>query len=227
MDRRLTPRVAGILISATLALITLSPTNTVSAQTSTANAPSGADLVLLQRVLSQLGIHPVINADFLQTRTSPLLTTPAITRGKLVFAREHGVIWQVQAPHPQCFIYGRTRSARLDAEGNVLSLDTQPSAITQQVTEWSNALMRGDTSGLASQFTATVNGTLNQWQVVLTPTQPQIAQAVKRLTLAGDTVVRSALLETRRGESIKWQFDKVRTADQPDAREQRLFKVVE
>lgn len=217
----------GLLMLATAVIVTLSPAAPSIAQTTAGPTASDADRVSLQRILSQVGANAVVNADFVQTRTSSLLTTPAITRGTLVFARDHGVIWQVRTPQPQGYVYGRQRSARLDGDGNVVSLDSQPSAVTRQINELADAFMHGDISGLASQFAMSVTGTANRWQVALTPTQPQIAQAVRSLTLSGDTVVRTVVLETRRGESIKWQFDKVRTTDKMDARDQRLFRAVE
>ncbi|AKC70999.1 LolA family protein [Pandoraea oxalativorans] len=227
MGRGLTRRTLGLLAAALLSTAISLPANIAMAQSATAQSTSGSELILLQCILAQVGATGVINAHFVQTRTSPLLTTPAVTQGSLVFAREHGVIWQVHTPQPQGYVYGRERNARLDAEGNVLSLDSQRSPITQQINEWTSAFMRGDTSGLASQFAITTTGTLSHWSVTLMPTQPQIAQAVSRLTLTGDTVIRRVLLETRRGESVKWDFDKVRTTDKLDAREQRIFRAVE
>jgi len=230
MGRRLTQRAASALLPVVLSLIGMSAAPAVVAIES-APVPTqdsaAADLALLKRILAQIGAYPVVHADFLQTRTSPLLSAPAITRGSLVFARERGVIWQVRSPQPQGYVYGRQRSARLDADGTVLSLDTQPSALTQQINEWTSAFMHGDTSGLASQFSVAVTGTVNRWQIVLTPSQPQVAQAMRRLTLNGDTVVRGVALETRRGESVRWQFEKVRTGDALDANEQRLLRTVE
>ncbi len=192
-----------------------------------AREASASGLALLQGIVSQVGAHSVVHADFVQTRTSALLSTPQVTRGSLVSVRERGIVWQVRSPQPQTHVYGRQRSARFDAEGVLLSLDAQPSAVTAQINEWANAFMRGDTSGLASQFEIVVTGSLNRWQIALTPSQPQVAQVMRRITLAGDTVVRTATLETRRGESVRWQFDKVRTADPLDANEQRLLRAVE
>lgn len=228
MGRQLIRRVAGALLRVTLIGVALSPISAVTAAESVPAQESAAtDLALLKRILAQIGAYPVVHADFVQTRTSALLATPALTRGALVFVRERGVVWLVRSPEPHGYVYGRQRSARLDADGNLLSLDTQPSAVTQQINEWTNAFMIGDTSGLASQFAVSVTGTVNRWQIVLTPSQPQIAQAMRRLTLSGDAVVRAVTLETRRGESVRWQFEKVRTGETLDAHEQRLLRTVE
>lgn len=230
MGQRLTHYVASALLPVVLTCVGISTAPAAMAVESAPTlpqAPAAADLALLKRILAQIGAYPVVHADFVQTRTSALLTAPALTQGSLVFVRERGVVWQVRSPQPQGYVYGPQRSARLDADGKVTSLDTQPSAITQQINEWTNAFMHGDTSGLASQFSVAVTGTVNRWQIVLTPSQPQIAQAMRRLTLSGDTVVRGVLLETRRGESVRWQFEKVRTSDALDANEQRLLSTVE
>ncbi|WP_087687857.1 outer membrane lipoprotein carrier protein LolA [Pandoraea sp. PE-S2R-1] len=228
MGSRLIWRAAGALLSVVFTFIGVaSATAAMAAESVAAQESAAADLTLLKRILAQIGAYPVVHADFLQTRTSALLSAPALTRGSLVFVRERGVVWQVRSPQAQGYVYGRQRSARLDADGNVLSLDTQPSGVTQQINEWANAFMHGDTSGLASQFSVAVTGTVNRWQIVLTPSQPQIAQVMRRLTLNGDTVVRGVTLETRRGESVRWQFEKVRTGEALDSNEQRLLRTVE
>jgi hypothetical protein len=227
MGRRLMPCAVSMLAVAILAGVGQPPAPAFATESAPVPATAAADLTLLRRILAQLGAHPVVHADVIQTRTSTILTTPALTRGSLVFVRERGVIWQVRSPQPQGYVYGRQRSARIGADGKLLSLDAQPSAITQQVNEWANAFMHGDTSGLASQFGISVTGTMSRWQVVLTPAQPQIAQAMRRLTLSGDTTLRTVTLETRRGELVHWQFDKVRTGETLDAQAQRLLRMVE
>ncbi|AJP57746.1 hypothetical protein UC34_13685 [Pandoraea vervacti] len=227
MGQRLRSRIHGWLLSAVVAAVALGATHGLHAQIASAPTSSAADLALLERVLSQVGANAVVKAEFIQTRTSPLLATPVITRGTLVFASELGVIWQVSAPQWQGYVYGRQRTARFDADGNVLSREAQPSALTHQINEWASAFTHGDVSGLASQFAISATGTTSRWQAVLTPSQPQIAQAMRRLTLTGDNVVRTVVLETQRGESIRWQFDKVKTSEPLNARERRLFRAAE
>ena len=227
MGRRLMSRAVNVLAVALLTGVGQSPAPAVATEVAPVQASAAADLTLLQRILAQLGAHPIVHADFVQTRTSALLITPALTRGTLIFVRERGVIWQVRSPQPQGYVYGRQRSARIDANDKLQSLDAQPSAITQQINEWANAFMHGDTSGLASQFGISVTGTPSRWKVVLTPAQPQVAQAMRRLTLSGDMTVRTVTLETRRGEFVQWQFDNVRAGATLDAQAQRLLRMVE
>lgn len=192
------------------------------------HAEAQADMTLVRQVLAQLAAHPVVRGDFVQTRTSAVLGAPSVSRGTFVFARDKGVIWQVRQPDLQGFVYGKSRSARLDAQGGIASVDSQPAAVTRQVAQWSAALASGDISSLASQFSVTASGTLQSWRLVLVPTQPQIAQAMRQLTMRGDDHVREVTLETRRGDTVTWRFDIARDgAATLTQQEQRVLQAVE
>lgn len=228
-SHRLSVARLGMRIAAVGALVIGAPyalAQSTTPVTSHAAAPAG-DLTLVRQIVAQIATQSIVRADFTQTRTSALLATPSISHGSFVFARDRGVIWQVLQPQAQGFVYGKTRSARLDAQGNVASVDTQPAAMVRQVGEWTAAFASGDVSGLANVFAIEASGTPHGWKLVLTPTQPQIAQAMRQLTLRGDDLVRDVQLDTRRGDTVSWRFERYRAAAPLDAREQRVFKAVE
>jgi outer membrane lipoprotein-sorting protein len=61
-------------------------------------APALAADDLAERVIARLASYPVVRADFVQERTQPSLTKRVVSTGRMVLSREHGLLWQVEAP---------------------------------------------------------------------------------------------------------------------------------
>ena len=125
-------------------------------------------------------------ASFVETRHSPLLKTPLVTRGTLSYRRPDRLEKHVESP----------RDERIVLQGDGLTIDTP--AGSRSVTgiagrapgvgaliEAVRAVRAGDLPVLEHDFELAVVGTRDNWRLRLTPRTPDVAQYVSAVTVSG------------------------------------------
>ena len=164
------------------------------------------DTALPGHIAQVLGQRNGVRAEFTQTQTLAALDKPAVSRGKLVFAREQGVLWQVLEPYQTTYIFRDTQVLEIDANGKRTVRDSRTLAGMRQVTQLMRAMLSGDLSGLYSQFRVTASGATAQWRLQLQPDQPQLAQAIKGITLSGGNFLQSLHIDLANGDATQLDF---------------------
>ena len=77
---------------------------------------------------------------------------------------------------------------------------------------------------LVLPFAVRAEGTLSHWQMVLTPNQPQIAQAIQSLTLSGGEYLQSLRVTTARGDVTQFDFTDTTAIAELAPAERSLFE---
>lgn len=120
---------------------------------------------------------------FTQTRHLPVISRPLVSTGRLIHARDHGLIWDIIEP-----MQVRTR---VTAEGifkttawqdNERVTDHQMQAVSDLLV----ALLDADRDALEARFEVTLLPTEpGQWQIGLTPRQRLFRRVIARIELRG------------------------------------------
>jgi len=191
-----------------------------------ARAASGsavvADAGLVARIAAQLGDMRGVRAQFRQTQTLAALSAPLVSTGTLVFVRDRGVIWRTETPHRVTYVIGDASVATIDANGT-RSTHGAPKGGIAHVSRMMRAMLGGDLSALYSQFDVTAEGTPVHWRLLLTPNQPQLAQAVKSLTMEGSAFLTSLVITTAGGDVTRIDFSGSERVDALSPAELALF----
>jgi len=190
----------------------------------TAAAPAwAADTASVGQIAQVLGQRNGVRAEFTQTQTLAALDKPAVSRGKLVFARQQGVLWQVLEPYQTTYIFRDEQVIEIDASGKRAVRDSRTLAGMRQVTQLMRAMLSGDLSGLYSQFRVTASGSTAQWRLQLQPDQPQLAQAIKGITLSGGSFLQSLHIDLAGGDATQLDFTQSEVLDALTPAEQAEF----
>lgn len=183
-----------------------------------------ADAGLVGQIAQQLGQYRGVRAAFTQTQSLAALKQPAVSRGQLVLAREQGLLWQLEVPYRTTYVFRDAQVIEIDADGRRSVTDSHALAGMQQVTRLMRAMLAGDLSGLYTQFKVTASGTVAQWRLQLQPDQPQLAQAIKGITLAGGSFLQSVHLDLASGDTLQLDFTHSVALDTLTPAEQAEFK---
>jgi len=170
-------------------------------------APALADdSALVGQIAQVLGQHQGVRADFTQTQTLAALKQPAVSHGTLLFASRQGVLWQVDTPYRTTYVFRDQQVIEIDANGRRSVRDSRDAAGMRQVTQLMRAMLAGDLSGLYTQFRVTASGSTAQWRLQLLPDQPQLAQAIKSVSLSGGQFLQSLQLDLASGDTLHLDF---------------------
>lgn len=155
-----------------------------------AAAPAFAADDLAERVIARLASYPVVRADFVQERTQPSLTKPVVSSGRMVLSREHGLLWQVEAPVKVTLVFTPSGS-------------TGASAAEAEMGRLVRAILTGDLRELRSAFTFEPHGDLERWTIRLLPKARELAQYLRVIELGGGAHLESIGIDEAAGERLR------------------------
>ncbi|CAJ0802786.1 hypothetical protein LMG18090_04338 [Ralstonia mannitolilytica] len=188
-------------------------------------APSEApqESALVSQVAAQLAQARGVRAQFVQTQTLQALQKPLVSSGTLLFVRDEGAIWRIEQPTRMTYVMTDAGVTTLDANDKPMARGARNAAGVAQVSRMMRAMLAGDLSALYSQFSVNAQGNASRWQLKLTPAQPQLAQALRGLELAGDTYVRSIRIRSANGDETRIDFTGSTRVDVPSAADRILL----
>lgn len=205
--------------AAITALVLLTQAPAVHAQTqSPADAPATA------RLHARLSQAEVLRADFVQSKAMAAFKKPLVTRGQLVFAPRHGVIWKIEQPLRLTYVLREDRLIEIAADGREQVKTARELPAVAHVARIFRALLGGQTQALDELFAASLSGDPDRdWTLTLTPRATQTAQFVRRIALAGGRHLDEIRLEEAGGDVTTLSFSHTRLADALSPEESRLL----
>jgi outer membrane lipoprotein-sorting protein len=196
-----------------------------TASTFAHSAPSATQQssALVSQVAAQLAQANGVRAQFVQTQSLRAMQRPLVSSGTLLFLRDHGAIWRVEQPHRMTYVMTDAGVTTLDADDKPVARGARNAAGVAQVSRMMRAMLTGDLSALYSQFDVNAQGSVSRWHLRLIPAQPQLAQALRGLDLAGDTYVRSIRVQSANGDETRIEFTGSTRVEAPNAAERALL----
>lgn len=176
------------------------------------------------RLHTRLAQAEVIRADFVQSKAMAAFKKPLITRGELVYAPRHGVIWRIDHPLRLTYVLREDRLIEIDADGREQVKTTREQPAIAHVARLFRALLGGQTQALDELFDSRLSGDPEQsWTLNLTPRATQTAQFVRHITLKGGRHLDEIRLEEASGDTNTLSFSRTRQADALSPDESRLL----
>lgn len=177
----------------------------------------------LARIGAQLEQYPVVRSEFVQTKQMAALKRPLVTSGRLVYARQFGVLWQIEAPFRMSYLLGEERIVEIGSDGARRERGMREVPGLAQVGQVFRALLGADAGALQPYFDLAVHGDPGRWEIVLTPRQAQLAQFVKEMRLSGGRFVETISISEAGGDSTQIRLRNTQGASAPSAAELPLF----
>ncbi|MGG1946618.1 outer membrane lipoprotein carrier protein LolA [Trinickia sp. NRRL B-1857] len=214
------PNFTAVFAACALVASTVGSTTAVAADAPAVAASAQAGLVA--RIAAQLAHKTGVRAQFRQTQTLAALSAPLVSTGTLVFMRDRGVIWRTETPYRVTYVIGDAGVEKIDANG-VRTTQGRSRGGIAQVSQMMRAMLGGDLSALYSQFDVAADGTPAKWRLLLTPNQPQLAQAVKSLRMEGGAFLNTLEITSANGDTTRIEFSGSEGVDSLSSAEAALF----
>lgn len=167
--------------------------------TSSHAAPSLAQLATR---LDQAG---VIHADFVQTKTLQALKRPLRTAGRMVFARDQGVLWRIDKPYQASYALSAERVVEIGPDGGRKVRAAREVPALAQIGRVFGALFQGDAAALEQYFQVTVGGSAERWRVDLAP-KPELARFLKGISAQGGQFLETIEVHEAQGDVTRIEF---------------------
>lgn len=188
------------------------------------SAEPANDAALVSQVTARLTKSNGVRARFTQTQTLSAMKQPLVSTGSIVFMRDRGVLWHIDTPYQTTYVITDSAVNQVDANGRrVASNSGNGVRGVAQVSKMMRAMLGGDLSGLYSQFSVRADGTPDQWHMMLTPAQPQIAQSIKGLQMDGGDYLQTLRITLANGDTTVIAFSHSEAVTELTPAERTLF----
>lgn len=172
----------------------------------------------LERLMGALARREASAVRFEETRHSDALRAPLVATGELRYRRPAHLERRVQTPSAERYtIDGDEVAIERGGTARTLRLDGLP--VLRVFVESIRATLAGDLAALERHYAVVLSGTRERWTLALLPSDPEVAQFVTSVTIAGrdDRIERMEVLEASGDRVVTRFLDALPDAPAPPA----------
>ncbi|TXG93235.1 MAG: outer membrane lipoprotein carrier protein LolA [Rhodocyclaceae bacterium] len=161
---------------------------------------------LLPSITKQIEQHPVVRADFVQTKRMIALKRPLVSKGRMIFSRKEGVFWLIDEPIRVSYWLGDLKIIEVSPDGQRKEQDTKSNPALTQISRVMRSMLGAQTEALKENFDVQARGSATQWELDLVPKQAQLAQYVRSIKVRGGRFIEVMTLEEVSGDTTQTHF---------------------
>lgn len=161
---------------------------------------------LLTAIAAQIEQHPVVQAEFVQTKKMTALHRPLISRGRMVFSRQDGLFWWIEEPLKMGYWLGEAKMVEILPNGERREQATASNPALAQISRVMRSMLAAQASTLVENFDVHASGRTSQWVLTLVPKQAQLLQHVRCIQLSGGRFIEEVVLVEPSGDSTQTRF---------------------
>jgi hypothetical protein len=173
---------------------------------------TAADGEALARIRARLDANPQLRADFVQTRRSPDLERPSVSRGRMLVWGREGVVWETHQPVKGTVALRPDTTIVIDARGGRTARKAQDDAVAARIGRVLRALLQGDTETLEKWFRVAAQSEGARWSITLTPHRGPLASFIESMQVGGGEYLEAVDIREAGGESTRIEFGNHRAA---------------
>ncbi|EEX50734.1 outer membrane lipoprotein carrier protein LolA [Pasteurella dagmatis] len=160
----------------------------------------------LMQIQHNLAIFPLFQCEFSQTRQLKEMNLNLQSSGEFILSQQKGVIWQQTAPFPQTIVMTEKQIYQsVMGAVQIISAKDQPQLF--HFTQLMSDILQGNWQALGDYFVLQSQPAQeSEWQVLLTPKKSPFQQIFNQITLTGDKIIKSVLIQDKQGDNTHLQF---------------------
>lgn len=163
--------------------------------------------------------HNFIHGRFRQTRELSGIPAPVKSKGRFMIWRSNGLYWETASPLFHATTFTDEQVYQWTEPGVAEPMSDGALQINQRISSVILALFEADFDGLRNNFEISVDDDGEQWNVVMTPVNKYIRKALERISVTGDTHIRTVLLTSTTGDTTRIEMEVTSSGDEPDKKQ--------
>jgi len=150
-----------------------------------ASALAGAADLSVPELMQMLGQKKSGTASFVEKKYIAMLKQPLESSGELAFTAPDRLEKHTLKPKPESMILQGNTLQLERSDGRKLNVTLSDRPELAAFVESIRATLSGDRSALEHFYTLALNGSADQWQMELIPSQPRMLKVISRIRIAG------------------------------------------
>jgi outer membrane lipoprotein-sorting protein len=161
-------------------------------------------MVTFNATFTELAEKPIVKGNFVQEKYLSRFNRSLMSSGNFIIAAGQGMVWETLRPFPSTMILGNDFivQSRPDGQRSVLSAHGNESFT--QMADIIGAVFSGKSQGLLKNFEVYFSGGASNWNMGLLPRDSVIASFAMKITISGDSAIRSIRIFEQSGDTITY-----------------------
>ena len=155
-------------------------------------------------VSANLAENPIIRGNFAQEKHLSRFNRSLMSSGNFLITAEQGMVWETLRPFPSTMVLGRHFMLQSRPDGRTSVLSAQGNETFTQMADVMSLMFSGQSQGLLENFEVYFLGSVSNWTIGLLPRDSVIASFIMRITMSGDSAIRTIQLFERNGDIITY-----------------------
>jgi hypothetical protein len=161
-------------------------------------------MVTFNATCANIAEKPIIKGNFAQEKYLNHFDRSLISSGNFIIATEQGMVWETLQPFPSTMILGKHFIIQSRPDGRKSILSAQGNETFTQMADVISSVFSGQSQGLLENFEVYFLGSVSNWNMGLLPRDSVFASFVKKITMSGDSAIRSIRLFEQNGDVITY-----------------------
>ena len=170
-----------------------------------------------EKTSNQFANFPFIKGSFEQEKYLNRLNRSLLSSGNFIIATDLGMVWDTLKPFPSTLVLGENYLVQSRPGGQKTVLSAEGNETFISMAEVISAVFSGNTKKLLENFEVfySENGTaagvaskgnISSWEIGLIPKDKTINSFAVKITMKGDSAIRSILINEQNGDSITYNL---------------------
>ncbi|MCL2139346.1 MAG: outer membrane lipoprotein carrier protein LolA [Treponema sp.] len=151
-----------------------------------------------------LAEKPVIKGNFVQEKYLNRFDRSLESSGNFIIAVKQGMVWETVQPFPSTMILGKDFIMQSRPDGQKSVLNAQGNETFTQMADVMSSIFSGQSKGLLENFEVYFLGSVSNWNMGLMSRDSIFASFVKKITMSGDSAIRSIRIFEQNGDVITY-----------------------
>ena len=149
-------------------------------------------------------VYPIVRGNFEQEKILSRHNRSLKSSGNFLISADMGMVWETLLPFPSTLALGKDYLVQSRPGGQKTVLSAQGNETFIRLAEVMSAVFSGDTQGLLGNFEVYYSGSVSNWELGLLPLDSVISSFAAKITMAGDSAIRSIHISEQNGDVITY-----------------------
>jgi hypothetical protein len=163
-------------------------------------------MITFNAVSANLAENPIIKGNFEQEKYLSRFSRSLMSSGNFIITVEQGMVWETLLPFPSTMVLGRDFIMQSRPDGRSSVISAQGNETFTQMADVLSAIFSGQSQRLLENFEVYFLGSVSNWNMGLLPRSIVFASFVTKITMSGDSAIRSIRLFEQNGDVITYKL---------------------
>ena len=177
-------------------------------------------------VTDRLAEYPITRGRFEQEKILSRLGRSLKSGGNFIITANQGMVWETLNPFPSTLVLGKDYLIQSRPGGQKTALSAEGNETFLRLAEVLSAVFSGNAQGLLDNFDiffTVKNSAGRAWEMGLSPRDRAISSFAAKITMSGDDVIRSIMINEQSGDITKYVLSNHSHPAELNVNEKALF----